>query len=331
MTRNVGSKKARTIGVLSCAPVIALAAGLGAVTACGGTTGRPPPPEMSVPDASSGDPFDLDGGPFDVTIQYVDRVLPDVTPPPSEDAGDDGGGEGGAALNAWPCPPDLCMLSDDAGYAPMDPVSGCPDGSAPTAAAYDDGGLVIPAPSDSICASCAPYKSGAGCTPTEQLFVLHDPVPPDDGGMTCAQCLFYAEALDNTIYPGQMDNSFECGDIPESATVTAATANAECLGTLACILGAPDTANCVGSTVINGQLVGAPSCYCGAGVDTGSCAAPGFQPTGVCAQQEATGLGVPLVSTVAALNMYTNASLGSGQVNAIFAIGVTYQCSPCYE
>ncbi|HSY22069.1 MAG TPA: hypothetical protein VK841_08150 [Polyangiaceae bacterium] len=327
MTRNVGSTNTRTIAVLSCAPVIALAAALGAAAACGGTTGRPPPPEMSVPDASSGDPFDLDGGPFDVTIQYVDRVLPDVTPPPSEDAGADGG-EGGAALNAWPCPPDLCLLSDDAGYAPMDPVSGCPDGSAPTAAAYEDGGLVIPAPFDSICASCAPYNDGAGCTPTEQLFVLHDPVPPEDGGMTCYQCMVsVAGALDDS--QGDLDN--ECSDFTDMATFTAAMASAECFTTLACILGSPDTPNCVGSTVINGQLVGAASCYCGAGVDTGSCAAAGFQPTGVCAQQEAAGLGVPVASTVAAENMFTNVSLGSGQANEMFQKGIRANCTRCYE
>lgn len=288
---------------------------------CGGTTGTegaPPIRGSSAPDATVGDPFDLDGGPFDVAIQYVDRVLPEVGPPPGQDSGGDA-----ASVNAWPCPPDLCALPDDAGFGDPLPDGACPGGF--VAAAFADGGGVIPAPSDSICASCSPYNGGAGCTPTEQLFVLHDPVPPADGGMTCYQCLVNAGALDDTVFP---DTGHECNDSPLFMSIPefpdAAVQQDFCFQTLKCILGT--SPSCV--DVAN---AGPADCFCGAGVTTLACAAPMFQPTGSCAAEEAAGFGQPASATVAILNMFTNTAWGSGQANQIFTAGISSGCTRCAQ
>jgi hypothetical protein len=300
---------------------MALLASLGGATGCGGTTGRQDVPAVTMvtPDATVGDLFDLDGGPFDVGIQYVDRVLPEVGPPPSADGGDSG------PANAWPCPADLCSLGDDAGFGPVEADGGCPGGF--IAAAFDMDGGVIPSPPDSICASCAPFNGGAGCTPTEQLFVLHDPIPPADGGMTCYQCLVNGGALDDTVYP---DTNHECQDSfpPSPEEMDAAIQQTFCFNTLECILGSvPNGPTCV-SPVVG---VGVADCFCGAGIDTITCTGAMFQPSGACVGPEATGLGLPKTPTVPVLNMFTNLSWGSGMANQILVTAAQNQCTRCYQ
>jgi hypothetical protein len=131
-----------------------------ALYACGGTTGRE---GLSTPDSSVGD--DGGDGGLDVSIQYIDRLLPDLYVAPIDSGG---GGEGGP----WPgCAPDLPVLVPydnaglpiyDAAYF-LDPdgsstysIDGAPDVAIPgffyevPAVWLDDGGEAF-APDGSAC------------------------------------------------------------------------------------------------------------------------------------------------------------------------------------
>jgi hypothetical protein len=118
-----------------------------ALIACGGTTGRE---GLAGPDAGN------DNGGFDATINYIDRVLPDLYVAPVDTGG---AGDGGGTLN---CAPDLPILVPiQAGMPQYDAAFTLnEDGATPsTAAPYeipavwlDDGGEA-PAPDGSACAT----------------------------------------------------------------------------------------------------------------------------------------------------------------------------------
>ncbi len=292
------------------------AAALG-VAGCGGTTGREDAPahiSTGVADAAAGVDAtveDLDAGTFDVTITYLDRVLPDVTAPVPVDASD-----AGVAAD-WPCPPDLVVGPDDEAGCPEDAGADGACSGTLVAAEYDDAGNVIAAAEGSFCATCAPYNGGAGCTPTEQAFIEHDP------SGDCYRCLVENGGLNDLVFP---DFGHECSDVTSNVDVSAAQATAYCLNTLHCILGS--TPN--GPTCATG---GQPTfCYCGAGVNQATCsmltsAAP---PNGVCLQPETAGLSLPPVPTVPVLKAFLNSSLGSGIANTFFGVAAANNCTTCF-
>jgi hypothetical protein len=92
------------------------------LAACGGSTGRE---GLSTPD--SGGDVTLDDGGLDVSIQYVDRLLPDLYVAPFEASSVEGGGPAN-------CAPDLPVIEqlDDAGRVASFTIN--EDGSVPTAA-----------------------------------------------------------------------------------------------------------------------------------------------------------------------------------------------------
>jgi hypothetical protein len=84
------------------------------------------------------DDADLDAGTFDVAISYVDRALPDVTPPSNLDA---------SAGPPWPSCPPFLATGADGGVVPLgNELDQIP-------AVYDDSGAEIPAPDGSACAT----------------------------------------------------------------------------------------------------------------------------------------------------------------------------------
>jgi hypothetical protein len=239
--------------------VSTFAAGLSAygatLAACGGTTGRE---GLGTPDASVGD----DGG-FDVSIQYIDRVLPDLYVAPMDSGGGDGAG--------WPnCAPDLPVfaLVDDAGNVtewfinadgsvPADaPASLVPD---EIPAVWQDGGAEIPAPDGSVCATRAWLGSSA-----------------------CDRCLklAFGGTLGNPWY-GEYGNTAvlpPCSDMAEAGRAVAGpAANTPrfdlCVNMFKCIL----RTQCFAAG-INGTEGTALPCICNPGDD---CMKAG--PTGPCA------------------------------------------------
>ncbi|HSY22068.1 MAG TPA: hypothetical protein VK841_08145 [Polyangiaceae bacterium] len=162
-----------------------------------------------------------------------------------------------------------------------------------------------------ITASCEAITGLPTCSATAFAFAEHDPTGE------CLTCLVnLAGALDDNM--GDVDN--ECGDLPAAADQMA------CLATLDCIIppSNPTALTCVGSKGF------ASDCYCGAGVDTGTCAALTTTPVGQCTDAEAAGLDLPAFPPTPVLNAFTNTSLGSGVVNAIFAKAQTAKCTTCY-
>ena len=116
-----------------------------AVIRCGGTTGREgldgsDASASAALDGASGvsDDASLDPGSFDVTIPYVDRVLPDVSTP-----ADAGAGVG----DPWPsCPPFIPIGPDGGPVPPGSELNQIP-------AAYGDAGAEVPAADGSPCAT----------------------------------------------------------------------------------------------------------------------------------------------------------------------------------
>ncbi len=140
---------------------------IGALTfaACGGTTGRP---DMAAPgaadagglaDVTAEGAADAAGGDdsaeqFDTTIQYADRVLPDV-----EAVGDGGFEAGSLMLN---CPPDLQAITlQDGSVVPVD-AGNASLGSQEIAATYASGGTQVPAGPGSPCATQV-WTTSAAC------------------------------------------------------------------------------------------------------------------------------------------------------------------------
>jgi hypothetical protein len=296
-----------------------IAMSLLALVACGGTTGRFASPIETGPADATVPVEDLDGGPFDVNIMYVDRILPDVTriPVAQADAGNAEGGADGAPMSDWPCPADIIVpfAGDAACGNDADGEGGCD-----IAAAYDDAGHTVPAPAGSICAMCAPYTGGAGCTPTEQLLIEHDP------SGQCYNCMAAAGALDDVT--GDVGN--ECSDFTSNSMVSAEQATAFCLNTLRCILGpTPNAPTCATG--------GIPTyCYCGATNAPAACAAltPANPPNGACAQVEVDGLQLPLLpngATIDVLKAFEESTLGSGLANLLIVNSASNMCSSCYQ
>jgi hypothetical protein len=124
------------------AAAVACALGVVAGITCGGTTGREglegPPPGVDA--GAPSDDSSADPGAFDVSVTYVDRVLPDVVPPPTGDA---------AAGYPWPSCPAFLPVGPDGGEVPL----GGELNQIPSV--YDDDGGVLPAPDGSACATYA--------------------------------------------------------------------------------------------------------------------------------------------------------------------------------
>jgi hypothetical protein len=150
-SRSIGAALARR-RILWRSAVFALTGGsvayAAALVACGGSTGRE---GLSTPD-SGGDDATLDGG-FDVEIQYIDRLLPDLYVAPM----DAGGGE----ASDWPsCAPDIPVVLQLAADGAVTGYTINADGGIPATgipyeipAVWQDDGGEVPAPDGSACAT----------------------------------------------------------------------------------------------------------------------------------------------------------------------------------
>jgi hypothetical protein len=219
---------------------------VGALIACGGTTGRD-----GLPTPSAGDDATVDVG-----IQYIDRPLPDLYVAPI-----DAGGGGGDAAGAWPgCAPDLPVLVPqvgpvveyDAGFTINGDASLPPVGSAffEVPAIWVDGGGEVPAPDGSACATQVWFGSAA-C----------DFCIKEQCGGTLGNDPWYGEYGPAAMLP-------PCSDMAEAGLAVAGPgANTPrlslCQAAFNCIVASQCYAN------------GTDGCYCDAG-----CATAG--PNGVC-------------------------------------------------
>jgi hypothetical protein len=151
---------------------------------------------------------------------------------------------------------------------------------------------------------CAQFNGGQGCTPTEQLFVDHDPT---NG---CYDCLVNGGCVDDAIYG---DVGHECEDFGNP------TQQAECTDTVKCILGS----GCAQS--------GVAICYCGSSPVAGSCQgnpAPG-PIDGVCASTIATGLNFPVGDGTDITKNLTNTILPGGAAVQLFQCAASNGCTSC--
>jgi hypothetical protein len=285
--------------------------------ACGGTTGREGLPSSgsagTTGDAAGGDATSLDGttadadldageqddSGFDVSIEYADRVLPDVSAPAEggPEAGDLEASSGGLA----PCTADgqtACVqcqgnVADDAGQ-------------------------------------------GAGvCTPTEALFVAYDiaqgyaTAPGPDPTSGCYTCLYEAGALDDTEFA---DTGNECGDLP-TQSFTAGNGDvggyqAICLSTLQCILGTHCAAlDDAGTNNIS-------DCYCGsAGGSASECLGSSRGPltNGPCKTAETNGFAAMPDDSTSILDSFNDVALPSGKANQFFVASYPSVCPQCLQ
>jgi hypothetical protein len=151
---------------------------------------------------------------------------------------------------------------------------------------------------------CAQFNGGQGCTPTEQLFVQHDPTD------TCYNCLINGGCLDDALYG---DTGHECGDYGSS------TQQSECLAAVQCILMSGCAQNGVGV------------CYCGSSPIAGTCQgnpAPG-PIDGMCASQIAAGLNLAVTDGTDITKNLTNTSLPGGSAVQIFQCAASNACTSC--
>jgi len=194
--------------------------------------------------------------------------------------------------------------------------SGTPDTGTPDTGAPDTGvGVVDSGPN--LAAACSAI-TGLTCSKTALAFMEHDP---------SGQCLTCLVNLAGALDDNQGDSDNECEDLPSQT--------AACYATLDCVLNtnvgadngsdtkSPTSPTCAASHNIS-------DCYCGAGVDTGTCASLTAAPTGTCTSVEAAGLDLATFPTTPVLNAYTNTSLGSGIANSIFAKAQTAKCGTCF-
>jgi hypothetical protein len=243
---------------------------------------------------------------FDVDILYADRVLPDVQVPDSGSDAPERVREGGLA----PC-------TTEAGLTALD---GGPN-----------------------CVFCQGNASEI-CTPTEALFVQYDidnkvitapgPDKIDDAGFAdqpCYQCLV---ASDNACLDDSHGNTgMECEDTTGSAAYAPLTnsamdtTTAECEAVITCILGSG-----VGITQCAANSVG--TCYCGTDPNS-SCASGSFgQPAiagvnGICDQQIADGLGVPLGDGADVADNFNATSTAGGRAVQMFTCAQSGNCAHC--
>ena len=179
-----------------------------------------------------------------------------------------------------------------------------------------DAGPLVPCTSagQTGCVSCQ-GSSGGVCTATEAAFVTYDisagyaTVAGPDPAAGCYTCLVSKLGLDATTNP--LSGDLECDDL----TGTGDTGSADCLATLDCIIGS----SCA--------TVATNVCYCGTQPVSGACSAAGGN--GVCASQEAAGLGLPVTSGQAVLEAYETTTLSSGVANNIFQAGLSNGCTMC--
>ena len=149
---------------LVAAGVLVLSSGAWVWVGCGGTTGQPDMPkpmpgastDATIPETSvspAGDArgsspgADADDGTFDVVIPYANRIVPEAHAPTE------------AAVLDWPaCAPDVCGTASDPSQVTADSgwtsdYGNCANFALP--AVYDDGGVPVPAPPGSVCATHA--------------------------------------------------------------------------------------------------------------------------------------------------------------------------------
>jgi hypothetical protein len=191
------------------------------------------------------------------------------------------------------------------------------DSSAPAEAGADGNSpALVPctAASQTDCVQCQ-GSTGGVCTPTEAAFVQYDitqgyaTAPGADGPNACYTCLISKLALDATSNP--LSGDLECGDL----TGTGDTGPEDCMATLNCII----ASSCA--------TVAANVCYCGTEPVSSTCSTSGGN--GVCAAQEAAGLGLPVTSGQSILENYLSQTLSSGIANNIFQTALSNQCTTC--
>jgi hypothetical protein len=153
---------------------------------------------------------------------------------------------------------------------------------------------------------CAKFNGGLGCTPTEQLFVDHDPTAG------CYNCLVNAGCLDDALYG---DAAHECEDFGT------ATLQSQCTDTVKCIL----STSCAQNSVA--------VCYCGTAPVAGTCQgnpAPG-PIDGLCASSIATGLNLPVADGTDITKNLTNSVLPGGAAVQIFQCAQSNACTSCLQ
>jgi len=263
----------------------------------------------------------------------------------AEDAkGDDGGvpdadgtTEGGSVEDALDASVDTAVRDSGSDAGPIDSAA-THDASLPETGAFDSGGVdasldsIMPeaeagdastgdatldsgghdaGPSDTgtdADSHCSTHKRGAPCTPTEELFIQHDPT------FGCYECLVMSGCLDDTDYT--TDINHECEDVKSdggSITLDGGPPEQACLDTIQCIL----ANHC-------GDPTGAGKCYCGT---SGSMCLNAGAPNGACVAAETNGLDTS--DPTNANKAFTNTALPSGMANAIFACAGTNSCTAC--
>jgi hypothetical protein len=142
---------------------------------------------------------------------------------------------------------------------------------------------------------------GGACTPTEQLFLQHDP--------GCYACLLKQGCVDDVTFN---DKGNECGDLigPTEAGVSR---EQTCLDVVACTL-----AHASAQPVVN-------SGYCGTA--TGLSCTHEKGPDGPCIAQEQAG--AESTDPMIVLKRYTDKAFGAGMANEIFQCAISNHCMTC--
>jgi hypothetical protein len=167
------------------------------------------------------------------------------------------------------------------------------------------------------CVSCSGNSTTGGvCSPTEAKLVQHDinkglvTAPgPDSATTTCYGCLLNFTCIDDTNFS---DTAKEC----EDSVITIGTA-AQCESIVDCVF----TNSCANPQVSN--------CYCGTAPTLGSCSANPSGENGICAPQEAAGIGFGQTDGTDIVNHFTDGNRAGGVANKIFGCGINNGCTAC--
>jgi hypothetical protein len=182
---------------------------------------------------------------------------------------------------------------------------------------------------DTNCVQCQGNTNNL-CTPTEVKIVQHDidkglatvpgPDPmncplgmgmPCNAGTSCYGCLFNFTCIDDTSFG---DTDKEC----EDAVITIGT-DAECLTIVNCVFQ---------NKCANPQI---SDCYCGSAPTLGSCSANPSGENGVCASEEAAGLGYAVADGTDIINHFTAGNRSGGVANALFNCAINNGCTMCTQ
>jgi hypothetical protein len=167
------------------------------------------------------------------------------------------------------------------------------------------------------CVTCSGNSTTGGvCSPTEAKLVQHDinkglvTAPgPDSATTTCYGCLLNFTCIDDTNFG---DTAKEC----EDPVITIGTA-AQCESIVDCVF----LNSCANPQVSN--------CYCGTAPTLGSCSANPSGENGICAPQEAAGIGFGQTDGTDIVNHFTDGNRAGGVANKIFGCGINNGCTNC--